>query len=185
LTAAFHDHPQDYHHVRRRIATGDVSPRLRAAKNKLRSLLAAVKDDEVVLLSHEGFGADLNALHGIHERRDALLRFTDHLQIVAYARNPMELYPSAIQQRLKSLEHQIKLPSGWVSDHAARAEHLKSVFGEQRCEIPIYSSSTLVNGDIIDDFGQYLFATTGKQLPLSLSVVTLRIPLLPARFCSR
>ena len=169
LTAAFHDSPENYHHVQRRIATGDVSTQLNVTKRKLCSLLAAVKDDGVVLLSHEGFGGDLTATKGISELRDTLLGFTDHVQVVAYARNPVELYPSNIQQRLKSLENRVTPPDEWVSDHAARAEHLKGIFGEERCEIQIYSSSTLLNGDIIDDFARYLFSTTGKQLPLSLS----------------
>jgi hypothetical protein len=169
LTAAFHDAPQNYHHVSRRITTEDVSHRLNAARKKLHSLLAAVEEDGVVLLSHEGFGADLLAEKGISELRDTLLSFTDRVQIVAYARNPVELYPSSIQQRLKSLERHVIMPGDWVSDHTARADYLKGIFGEEHCEILIHSSSTLTNGDIIDDFAQYLSRTTGKQLPLSLS----------------
>lgn len=169
LTGAFHDVPHMYHHVRRRIATDDVSQRLNAARKRLHSLLAAVKDDTVVVLSHEGFGADLSAAKGVSELREMLLGFTDHVQVVAYARNPVELYPSSIQQRLKTLNHRIKSPAEWVSDQPARAEHLRSIFGEDHCEIRIYSSSTLLNGDIIDEFADYLFRTTGKQIPLSMS----------------
>jgi len=169
LTAAFHDSPENYHHVQRRIATGGVSNQLNAAKSKLNSLLATVKDDRVVILSHEGIGGNLKGARGVSELRDTLLGFTDHLHVVAYARNPVELYPSYIQQRLKGLEKRVTPPDDWVSDHAARAEHLRSIFGEERCEIRIYSPSTLLNGDIIDDFAHYLFKTTGKQLPLSLS----------------
>src|SRR5207302_9806333 len=40
LTAAFHDSPENYHHVQRRIATGDVSNQLNVTKRKLCSLLA-------------------------------------------------------------------------------------------------------------------------------------------------
>ena len=169
LTAAFHDSPESYHHVQRRIAAGDVSSQLNAAKRKLLSLLATVKDDKVILLSHEGIGGNLRGVRGVSELRDTLLDFTDHLQIVAYARSPVELYPSYIQQRLKGLEKRVTPPDDWVSDHAARAEHLRGIFGEERCEIHIYSPSTLLNGDIIDDFALYLFRTTGKQLPLSPS----------------
>ena len=169
LTGAFHDTPQEYHHVRKRIATDDISHRLSVARKRLHALLAEIKDDRVVVLSHEGFGADLSASKGVSELREMLLGFTDDVQIVAYARNPVELYPSSIQQRLKTLEKRIKSPDEWFSDHPARAEHLRSIFGADRCEIQIYSSSTLLNGDIIDDFGDYLFRTTGKQLPLTMS----------------
>ncbi|HEX3430352.1 MAG TPA: hypothetical protein VHT03_05650 [Rhizomicrobium sp.] len=165
LAAAFHDSPEDmHHHVQRRLGTEDVSHRLDAAKKTLRSLLATVDDDSVVLLSHEGFG-----LRVISKLRETLLGFTDHVQVMAYARNPVELYPSSIQQRLKSLENEIRPPDDWVSNHAERAEDLRGIFGEESSEIQIYSSSTLLNGDVIDDFAHYLFRTTGKQLPISLS----------------
>jgi len=168
LTAAFHDFPGNYHHVRRRMAKQDVSRRLNAAKGELHALLAGTTGDEVVLLSHEGFGGDLQATQGIVALRDMLLDFSDHVQILAYARNPVELYPSSLQQRLKNMEKRVLPPGDWISDHPARADYLRRVFGEERCNIRVYSSSTLLNGDVIDDFARYLFRTTGKRLPLSL-----------------
>jgi hypothetical protein len=166
VTAAFHNNPEEFHHVRRRMRGEDVQAAMDETKRQLHDCLAAAGSSDTVIISHEGFG-NRNTNEGLKEFRDVLLRHTEAVSVVAYGRNPIDLYASNVQQRLKALDNNAQPPSKWVSSHGNRAALLLETFGEDRCEFRIYSPATLVARDVIADFADYLLKTAGKHLPLS------------------
>src|SRR5829696_1011748 len=166
VVAAFHNNPENSRDVKRRMQKENVQAALEETKRELHDCLAAAGPSETVIISHEGFG-NRNTNEGLKEFRDFLFGHTDAVSVLAYGRNPLDLYASYVQQRLKALGNNVAPPSNWVSSHGHRAALLLETFGEARCEFRIYSPAMLVARDVIADFGDYLFRTTGKHLPLS------------------
>jgi hypothetical protein len=165
VVAAFHNTPESFHHVKRRMQGEDVQAAMDETKRELHECLAAAGPDETVILSHEGFG-NRNTDEGLKEFRDFLFEHTKAVSVIAYGRNPLDLYASFVQQRLKALDNNATAPSKWVSSHGPRASLLLDTFGEERCEIRIYSPATLVARDVIADFADYVFRTSSKHVPL-------------------
>jgi hypothetical protein len=166
VAVAFRNNLEGLHHVISRLDGENVQAAMDETKRQLNDCLAAAGPSETVIISYEGLG-NCNTNEGLRDLRNLLLERTEVVSVLAYGRNPLDLYASYVQQRLKALDNNAAPPSNWVSSHGHRAALLLDTFGEARCEIRIYSPAMLVARDVIADFGDYLFRTMGKHLPLS------------------
>ena len=132
--------------------------------NGVRSVILEAKPNEVVVLSHESLGK----LQQCAKLRDYLSDCgvgNSHLHILAYVRKPDEHFPSAVQQGLKSTRHDAKSPDRWVSHHPATAKGLLNTFGPM-VDLRAYARDTLVEGDIVSDFAEFMAKRFGIILPL-------------------
>lgn len=155
LIANIHPDPLSYHHLVRK--TDEKRERFMSIKvlDILEEILAAAKDDEVVVLSAENFGRQATA-GGLENILIPLLKkYTSDIHCVAYARPPASHYPSSIQQHLKSGRTELHSPSEWTTPHYPQHKTLKRLFGDGYT-LRIFSRDALYKNDVIDDFFQYL-----------------------------
>ena len=114
-----------------------------------------------LILSHEGFSVPAIARSLAGYLAEEAGPHAD-LTVVAYIRNPIDHYPSAVQNALRSANVRIAPPSRWRSTHPARAKELTTAF-EDRVTLRLFSRATLKDGDVVADFGDVLahrFAVT-------------------------
>ncbi len=131
----------------------------------LEDALAQAADHEVVLLSTENFGHEDSA-PGLENRLLPLLkRFSPEIYCVAYARSPASLYPSSIQQKMKSGIIDNLVPSDWTLPHVARFEVLKRLFGDD-FHLRVFDRRLLQRGDVVEDFSLRLGKIAGRELRL-------------------
>jgi hypothetical protein len=164
LAAAFTDVPEE-HYLAQRLRDANARAEGARVRSELGEVLAGARSGDVVVLSNEAIVNDHSRPAGISEFRDRLLGRDRQVRVLAYVRNPLDLYASYVQQWLKSVSGRLCSPSAWRSGQGRNARLLIEVFGAERCEFRIYSSSTLIDGDIVADFGAYLQRTTGRGLP--------------------
>lgn len=129
----------------------DVEANLRAAQTR----------DATVLLSSEALGSE-DALPGLITLRALIERFTTAIRVIAYARPPLDLFPSMVQQRLKGLSTPIDvLPSDWLSNHPDRIDRLITAFGPENVHVRVYSRQR----DAVADFIDWIEQVTGRPIP--------------------
>ena len=131
----------------------------------LEGALAQMADHELLLLSTENFGHEDSAA-GLENRLLPLLeRFSSEIYCVAYARSPVSLYPSSIQQRMKSGIVDNLIPSDWILPHVARFAVLKRLFSDN-FHLRIFDRRVLQGQDVVEDFSLRLSEIAGKELSL-------------------
>lgn len=163
LAAALSDDPAAYHQTVRRLTPEQVDQETGRALERVREVLAGAGRDDVVLLSHESFAAE--------ERLSRLDAFVNEasppgtkITYVAYARPPVDHYPSGLQNALRSIRDAFSPPSSWNSQHPDRGLAMKTRFGDHALVRP-YVRRMLVDGDVITDLKSVIGAITGKVLP--------------------
>ncbi len=162
LAAALTD-PAENRYLKRRVDDQNVDQVRANALDIVGAAIAEMRDDEVLLISHESFSLEPHMTN--------LRAFLEHsmpspsIDVIAYARNPVSHFPSGLQQRVKSRNRALTSPSSWVSTHFDRGLMLQAAFGD-RVTIRAHSKETLVNGDIIADFRTYFASVIGHELPV-------------------
>lgn len=164
VVAAFKPNMANYHHVNRR--TGGVGLEDEAKRIRDQVLAGAAArggETDVLLLSHEDLSVSATA-----QRLDRVLspltRDEASLHLISYVRDPISLYPSAVQQALKSQRDRPLPPSEWVSAHIKRAQRLKGAFG-QRSILRLFAPRDVDRWDVVEDFRQACGAILDRRLP--------------------
>jgi hypothetical protein len=167
LMAHVHPDPENYHFLARKKTTLRDELMEMKVLDALRETLAGAKDDDVVLLSGEGFGRGKSA-NGVETVLLPLMKeFTSDIHCIAYARPPLSHYPSSIQQGLKSGQRRLPSPSEWATPHVAHHRTLKRLFSD-RYTVRIFAREALHQNDVIQDFLQYLHDVTGRDLKVAV-----------------
>lgn len=145
----------------RRIARGRAPMTIEAFEAEVEKLLVEF-DDKLLILSNEGLGHEPRAgmlVDFIKEKRpDA------EIIVLDYIRSPLSHFPSGTQQNLKAEGDRSLFPAHWISTHCIRATYLRRVMREHLV-LRVFSPKTLVNGDVIDDFIDFVKRHTGLTLP--------------------
>lgn len=92
----------------------------------------------------------------------------ESINVIAYVRNPPEMYASSIQQIIKG-SHIFPPPDSYHRriDHKLKA--WKEQIGADRMEVRLFERSHLLGGDVVADFASYLSDVTGESIRLSSS----------------
>lgn len=119
-------------------------------------------DDSWMVLSHESLGIKTLATN----LRALLTNDSGPVDVsaIAYVRPPQTHFPSEIQQMLKSGNIAFPSLAEWKLVHGKRAAHLREMFGE-RVHVRVYSPSTLMNGDVVEDFRAVASDIVGRDFP--------------------
>lgn len=163
LVAEMHPDPKFYHHVLRKSDGTQAKLLETGAFLQLRKTLREMSKGDVLILSAEDFGRGQSA-NGFERRLVPLLqRFTRDVFCVSYARPPLSLYPSGIQQRIKSGKTNVSIPSEWITPHYEQHKTLKRIFGDRNI-LRIFSRDVLKDGDVIDDFMRAVGSISGSDI---------------------
>lgn len=113
-----------------------------------------------VLLSDENL---INARDGLGLRRLAavLEQLGADLQVLAYARPDVDLFPSLVQQHLKVFGRALDQR---VRSHAPKVAELRALFGT-RLRLRIAAREAWVGGDVVSDFQAWVAEVAGRPLP--------------------
>lgn len=148
IAAAMAKNPMNFHHAQRRLEAGERKRELQNALGAFRKIAEGTKPGQTLITSHEGYS--------IGESPSRLVQFFREVDVdsavtfIAYARDPVEHYASAVQQVLKNDRARSFAPSSWVSPHIARIDSLLKV-GASLIVRP-HSRSSLDGGDVVTDF---------------------------------
>ena len=95
----------------------------------------------------------------------------DRITIIAYVRDPVDLYCSSLQQRIRGGRRLAQLPSPLSFTYPARRqlETFTNLVGRENMIVRKFSSSNLLNGDVVTDF-----MATVSALGMPLSIPSLR-----------
>lgn len=147
--------PANFHHLARMPEAERSKYMAVDALGVLESALETAAPHETFILSAENFGRP-NSAGGFADALLPLLRrFTTNIHCIAYARSPVSLYPSAIQQRMKTGLIDTIDPSTWIPAQAPQHNQLKEWFSD-RYTLRIFDRSLLFNNDVVDDFIEYV-----------------------------
>jgi hypothetical protein len=132
------------------VAAGDVDRFRLQCRDALEACLRAC-EAEVLILSAEtitGFDPDSTQALG------ALLRqYASDIQVYAYVRDPFDYVKAVTQEVIKSgyAGDDLHPLSYWKNFH-----HIEDAFGAERVFYRLYRRETLLNGDVIADFGSWI-----------------------------
>jgi hypothetical protein len=134
--------------------------------NRLESLLRQARENQQdILLSDEGM-IHPERLSGLKRLRDLIESYGGEITVLAYARSPVDLFPSDLQQRLKNLPRARRInQSGWASPHSAGFERLEASFNRERTHLRLFDRRLLVQGDVVADFAAWIGRIRGAELP--------------------
>jgi hypothetical protein len=105
-----------------------------------------------LILSAEGIGFKFTKEEMI-AMRSKLLRHFDRVRILNYIRPIKTLAASDFQQRVKGGLNEFMLPP---PRYRARSEPWMNVFGRENCDFRLFDRKSLLSGDVIDDFLEYV-----------------------------
>jgi hypothetical protein len=138
---------------------------------------------QTVILSDEGM-ADPARREGLERLRDLIEGHGGDIAVLVYARPPVELFGSLLQQHLKNLSRARDMgPPDWVSPHPAGLEQFEAVFGAERTHLRLYARGLLAQGDVVADFAAWVGRVAGAELPLPERVAAAN-PSLSAPACA-
>lgn len=167
VTAAFMKKPETFQKLARRSSGEEVEDRVLAVHAALRKTLKT-RPDDILILSHE----DLS----VARIAKSLCRFLARsdgdsldLHFIAYVRDPVRHYASALQQALKTGKIRSFLPSTWRSPHFQRAERMSALLGD-RLSLRLYAPTEAKSWDVIEDFRAFCLARYDRELPEAVAV---------------
>jgi len=152
------------HYFERRLEKYDLADSDEQILETVRSAIIGAKDDQLIILSHEDLGN-----YSVKTRLSEFLSdcgvSDERLSVVAYIRNPVEHFPSSLQQRLKNHSKNTSSPEEWVSNHVEHAHALLSEF-DSSAHLRAFSRECLLKGDIVTDFIEFCRTASGLEFPL-------------------
>lgn len=153
-----------YHHANRRKRRRDMDPDVAAVREVVRdAVLHAAGSDDVLLISHEDLGVGATAARLTKFLRVVAGRDTE-ITFVAYVRHPVSMYPSSIQQMLKSNRDRTLLPQSWINPHIRRSAQLRQRLDSALVLRP-FAPPGVENWDVIEDFREVVSRIVGRSLP--------------------
>lgn len=165
LSAAFVNRDKPGQRLARRLELnqerGKQTVPLDEFKRQLRELIANF-DDKLLILSNEGLSHKPRAGNLLNFVKEA--RPDAEVFVLDYIRSPISHFPSATQQNLKAQGYEVLFPAHWISTHCIRGRYLLDEMPEN-VTLRVFSPDMLVNGDLIDDFNDFVKKRTGIDMP--------------------
>lgn len=92
----------------------------------------------------------------------------DRVTLVAYIRDPLSFYPSALDQQIRGgyKLRQLPLPTTFAYKFHTHLQEYRALVGAENMVVRNFERSNLAGGDILLDFKQILQDLTGRDAPL-------------------
>lgn len=136
-----------------------------SARGDLSELFSRIKHDrpKVVLLSSE----HLLRIHVKGAFLDDVLRVFDTVTLVAYIRDPVGFYASAVDQQIRGGRRFAELPTpdSFPYDFYTHLQRYSALTGRVGLVVRNMARSNLVNGSVVDDFFSLVGDLTGIRVP--------------------
>jgi len=121
------------------------------------------KPDQVIL-SAEGFGSGPQTIDNVASMRRKFSRICTSCEVVAYLRSPAARFLSRMNQRLRGFRSIPPIQSNYYRNSISN--YAESNF--DRIRLRIFDRSTLVNGDVVDDFCSVFLPDLKKPLEVEI-----------------
>ncbi len=116
-----------------------------------------------VVLSYEHLG-DPAPIAGLRNLKAFIDTYASDISVFAYIRHPFELFPSSVQQHLKSLDGSlIRL----FAERMLSIDSTIAVFGRERVTLRLYAPRLFRGGGLVEDLCAWIADKTDRE-PISL-----------------
>lgn len=123
---------------------------------------AKAREPDLTVISSEHFAGLPNRAPLIQRLRETF----DKITIVAYVREPADLYCSSLQQRIRGEQRlaQLPTPQNFVYPARRQLEGYLNLVGRENMVVRKFSRGNLVGGDVVTDFMSVISTLIGRSV---------------------
>ena len=135
---------------RRRLTDVAIEKKQQEYLIKLNKFLKNKKNKDIIISGEDISMIPAPMLANLHK---ALIANNPDVNVLAYVRDPISFMASALQEEIKNGSTG-KMPLR--ADYRAKLEKFMNQFGEENVNIREYNRDKLPNGDVVEDFGDFV-----------------------------